>query len=453
MIEACEVLSMPEKLTTIISKFNDFRYFLLEGGRGGGKTQGVARLLSYVAEKNKVRVFCGRETQNTIEESVYTTFKDVIAKYNLNFSVYRDKIVHNTTGSEIRFKGFKEQGAVNIKGMEGVDILWIDEAQAITQNTLDIIIPTIRKQKAKVFFTMNRHVKSDAVYKQYSDRENCLHIYINYDDNPFISQALLDEAHACKAERPEDYRHIWLGLPSADAHNYLFNEDALDACLTRTFPHDPDNYTNRILGGDVARFGDNYSAGLILKQCGPTHWEEEFLDRWKKHDTVYTTGKFVEMMNQYNPDYTVIDSDGIGGAVFDNINANRSDVLPFHGGQVDNLDKVKYKNWRTAGYLMLEDLVNKGHLRIKSKFIVDQLREIQYKYDLTNRKIIIPKEQLIEAARRKGVKYNSPDEADALMMAVSQTENLKREQANVYTSRHGRTRGGSQTYSSESNLI
>ncbi len=447
-LAGCEVLSMPTKLTPIITQFNSFRYFLLEGGRGGGKTQGVARLLTYIAEKNKIRIFCGRETQNTIHESVHTVFKDIIFKYHLNFKVFNDKIIHNTTGSEIRFKGFREQGSVNIKGMEGVDILWVDEAQALTQNTLDTLIPTIRKQTAKIFFTMNRHKKGDPVYTMFSDRESCLHININYHDNKFTSQALLDEAEACKKERPDDYRHIWKGEPRADADNYLFNEEALDACLTREFPFDPSHYHSRILGGDVARFGDNYSAGLVLKQCGPEHWEEEFLDRWKKHDAIYTTGKFTELINKYRPDYTIIDADGLGGPVYDYVSDGRQDVHAFHGGQVeDNAQwKKTYKNFRTYGYLILEKMVNDGHLRIKSQFIIDQLKEIIFRYDVTGRKYIIRKEELIEAARKKGVKYNSPDEADALMMAATMKERVKREQAVAYTSRLGRSRGGGQTY-------
>lgn len=455
-IEGPEVLSMPDKLLPILEKFNDYRYFLIEGGRGGGKTQGVSRIISYISEKRGVRVFCGRETQNTIHESVHTVFKDVIGKYNLNFSVFNDKIVHNTTGSEIRFKGFREQGSVNIKGMEGVDIVWIDEAQAITQNTLDTLIPTIRKQKAKIFFTMNRHLKSDAVYKMFGNHPNCLHININYTDNPFISKALHEEALICKRERPEDYRHIWGGEPLADADNYLFNDEALEACLTRTFPHDSHLYHGRVLGSDVARFGDNYSAGLILKQCGPMHWEEEFLDRWKKHDAVYSTGKFNEMIVNYNPDYTIIDADGLGGPVYDFVAKGRKNILPFHGGQVkDDVNwKAKYKNWRTYGYLKLNDMVNAGHLRLKSRFIVDQLKEIKFRYDVTMRKYIIPKEQLIEEARKKGVKYNSPDEADALMMAVTQVGTIQKEQAEMYTRQHGRNRShGGQTYAAESNLI
>lgn len=450
-----EVLSMPDKMLPIITEFNNYRYFLAEGGRGGGKTQAIARLIAFIGEKRRVRVFCGRETQNTIQESVYTVFRDIIHKYKLNYRVLADKIIHNTTGSEIRFKGFKEQGSVNIKGMEGVDILWIDEAQAISQNTLDIIIPTIRKESARIFFTMNRHLKTDPVYTMFHKRENCLLIHIDYVDNPFISNALKGEALACKEERPEDYKHIWLGQPQASADNNLFNEDALDACLTREFPHDPNKYGSRIIGGDVARFGPNYSAGIVLKQCGPNHWEEEYLDRWKEHDAIYTTGKFNEMINIYHPDYTIIDSDGLGGPVYDYVSEGRHDVIEFHGGQVkdDANWKKTYKNWRTYGYLTLEELVNKGHLRLKSKFIVDQLKEIKYRYDITMRKYIIPKEQLIEEARKKGVRYESPDEADALMMAVTQVETVKEEQANVYTSQHGRIRGGGQTYADEGNLF
>lgn len=451
------VLTMPDKMLPIITEFNNYRYFLAEGGRGGAKTQAFARLLCYIAEKRKVRIFCGRETQNTIEESVYTTFKDIITHYKLNFKILSDRIIHNTTGSQIKFKGFREQGSTNIKGMEGVDIVWIDEAQAITKNTLDILIPTIRKEKAKIFFSMNRHLKGDPVFAEFHDDEDCLHIHINYLDNPFISNALLKLAEKCKAERPEDYEHIWLGKPQSTADNKLFNDDELDACLTREFPHDASKYGARIIGGDVARFGSNYSCGVVMKQCGPDHWEEEYLERWKGQNGVFTIGKFTEMINTYYPDYTIIDADGMGGPVYDCVADGRNDVLPFHGGQVDEDKewKKKYNNYRTEGYLILEELVKAGRLRLKSKFIVDQLKEIRYKYDLKMRKIVIPKEQLIEQARKSGIPYESPDEADGVMMAITQAETVKEEQANMFTTSHGRDRGGmgGQTYASDSTIF
>ena len=155
MIQLPEILDIPEKLISIITNINDYNYFLIEGGRGGGKSQSIARIILWIAEQRKVRICCGRETQAPISDSVHKIFNDLIENYNLNLSVKSNKIIHNLSGSSIIFKGFKEQGRVNIKGLEGIDILWIDEAQAISKSTLDIIVPTIRKKNSIVIFTMN----------------------------------------------------------------------------------------------------------------------------------------------------------------------------------------------------------------------------------------------------------------------------------------------------------
>ena len=143
-----EIIHIPEKLAPMITAFNTYEYFFAEGGRGGGKTQAVGRFLLYLGEQKKLRIVCGREIQKNIEESVFTLMVDLIDKYDLDYEIYtttgKERIVHRRTGTVIRFRGFREQGSVSIKGMEGVDILWIDEAQSITKHTLDIIIPTIR---------------------------------------------------------------------------------------------------------------------------------------------------------------------------------------------------------------------------------------------------------------------------------------------------------------------
>ena len=214
MIEIPKILNMPEKLLPFILKNNDYTYFLGEGGRGGGKSQGVARIFLYMAEQRKVRMVCGRETQNYISESVYSLLCDIIKTENLAFDILSTKITHKETGSTINFRGFRQQGAFNIQGMEGVDVLWIDEAQAITKQTLDVLIPTIlRNPNAKLFFTMNRHIEHDPVYEFLVGRPDCLHIHINYTDNPFCIEALKNEAAACKAKSEKDYLHIWMGEP------------------------------------------------------------------------------------------------------------------------------------------------------------------------------------------------------------------------------------------------
>ena len=230
-VQLPEILNIPPKLLPMVTDFNDYRYFHIEGGRGSGKSHSVARFLLYLAEQTHVRIVCGREIQNSIEESVYTILVDLIKQYNLAFSYTKNKIEHMVTGSTFKFKGFREQGAVNVKGLEGVDILWIDEAQAVTKLTLDTIIPTIRKDNAKLFFTMNPFMRDDAVSEFARNRKDCLSIKINYYDNPHCPLSLKVEAEESKARSERDYAHIWLGEPLATAGDYIFNYDKLWATL------------------------------------------------------------------------------------------------------------------------------------------------------------------------------------------------------------------------------
>ena len=189
-----EILNIPQKLYPFILDFNNYSYFLLEGGRASGKTQSTARFLLYIAETRLVRICCGRELQNSINDSVKTVFLDLIEKYNLNFEIKKDSLINTKTNSTRFFKGFREQGKVSIKGLEGIDILWIDEAQSIAKATLDIIIPTIRKKNSKIIFTMNRYTRFDSVYIFCAKRADCLHIKVNYYDNPFVDEKIIKEA-------------------------------------------------------------------------------------------------------------------------------------------------------------------------------------------------------------------------------------------------------------------
>jgi len=103
---------------------------------------------------------------------------------------------------------------------------------------------------------------------------------------------------------------------------------------------------------------------------------------------------------------------------------------------------------------MLAKMISAGNLRIKSPKVIDQLREIQYRYDTRSRKYIIPKEQLIEAARNRGIPFNSPDEADALMMAATQISGIDKKIRDNTRRSQGRSRGGkSYVYAEERPLF
>lgn len=430
VIELPNILNVPTKLLPVITQFDRYRYFLVEGGRGGGKSQTIGRWILYLAEKYNLRIVCGRETQNSINESVYSLLSDLVNTYQLNFQVFASKIIHRETLTVINFRGFREQGAFNIQGMEGIDITWIDESQALTKQTLDVLIPTIRKDNAKIIFTMNRHVHNDPAFAQFIGRDDCLHIKINYDDNPFCTQALRREAEECKKKSEADYNHIWLGEPLSQSEDAVFGHEELMACKKVVYPLRA-GYDYRIGGFDIARFGDDKCACVGIQQMGALHWEVNTVEQWDKKDLNYTTGNILLMTNEKNFNRSIIDEDGIGAGPLDTLNKGRglNNFVGFRNPALSYQDDKFFGNKRTANAYKLKDMILKGHICIKDDELLAELETLRYTFDHNQRRILISKDKM----KKEGVK--SPNLADALIMAVSLIGEVKQEQDNYYRPR------------------
>ena len=425
-----KLLDIPDKLLPVIEQFNDKRYFLLEGGRGGGKSQSIARFILYLAEKYKIRVVCGRETQNSINESVYSLFTDLIRANQLNFDIQSQKIISRSTESPINFRGFREQGVFNIQGMEGVDIVWIDEAQAITKQTLDILIPTIRKDNAKIFFTMNRYLYNDPAYAQFHKRDDCLHININFDENPFCTLALKKEAEECKKLNEKDYNHIWLGHPLDQSEDALYSLEEL--LRGKNNPHIlADGYGMRVGGFDIARYGDDKCAAVILQQMGALHWEEIYVDEWDHKDLNYTTGRILATINDNRADFAIIDEDGIGSGPLDTLTHGRKldYITGFRNPNIGYNQNKEFCNPRTINAYKLKNMLIKGHICLKDNRIIEELQTIKYTFDHNQRRILVSKDKM----RKDG--FKSPNLADAVIMAVSLIGEVKQTQERQYQPR------------------
>lgn len=409
-----EILNIPPKLLPIVTDFNDYLYFLLEGGRGSAKSHSVGRFLLFLGEERKLRVVCGREIQANIEESVHALLSDLIEQHNLAYEVLKHEIRHLTSGTVFKFKGFREQGNVSVKGLEGVDILWIDEAQSITKPTLDIILPTIRKENARIFFTMNRFMREDAVPEAMVGNPACLHVIMNYFDNPFCPLNLKVQAENCRNKSMRDYNHIWLGHPLAQADDYLFNfEKLVKSFEIKPFGEFPKK--QRILAIDFAAQGNDSCVATVLDRASNQHWTVSERLPWDEPDTMVSVGKIVNLIGQFKPDVTILDVGGMGKPVYDRLIEVGMDIQPFDGGSTDGVNIKDYANRRALGYFTLRDWFDSGFLCIdkdKHQDLVKELEKIKFKYRSNGCRVIQSKVDM-----KKELKY-SPDNADSLMMAV-----------------------------------
>lgn len=429
-IELPEILLIPDKLLPAITKVNSYRYALIEGGRGGGKSQAIGRFILYAAEQRNCRIVCGRETQNSIAESVYSLLSDLIRQFNLAFDIQASKIIHKVSGSTINFRGFREQGRFNIQGLEGVDILWIDESQAITKQTLDVLIPTIRKERAKVFFTMNRHVEHDPVYETFYNRPDCLHIHINYVDNPFCTEALRTEAEECKKKSEADYRHIWLGEPLALSEDCLFAYRELKNTTLNKHPL-REGYGLRLAGFDIARYGDDKCACVIIQQMGALHWEVVYTDQWEHKDLNYTTGRILSTSNEQNVIKSIIDEDGIGAGPLDTLNKGRGldNFTGFRNPPLPYKSNKECANPRTVNAYKLKKMIGEGHFVLTDEQLIQELTTLRFTYDHYQRKILVSKEKM----RAEGIA--SPNLGDACLMACSLIGEIRYDQVKEYEAR------------------
>jgi len=409
-----EILNIPPKLKPMITELNNHMLFLLEGGRGSAKSHTVARFLLFLGEERKLRIVCGREIQANIEESVHALLKDLIDQHDLAYDVFAHKIRHKWTGTEFSFKGFREQGNVSVKGLEGVDILWIDEAQSITKATLDIIIPTvIRTSNPKIFFTMNRFLRDDAVPEYCAGRKECLHITINYNENPFCPLALKIEADEMRSRSENDFQHIWMGQPIKQADDYLFNFDKLHKSLELA-PFGERFMRQRVLGIDFAAQGNDLCVATALDRVTNQHWGLAERVPWDEPDTMVSVGRIVNLIGEMKPDVTVLDIGGMGKPVYDRLIEIGMNIIPFDGGSTQGVDTKVYGNNRAYGYYLMRDWLDSEFLLMQDKDmeVVKELEKIKMKYRSNGVRMIQSKVDM-----KKDLGY-SPDNADSIMMAV-----------------------------------
>jgi phage terminase large subunit len=204
-------LSIPEKFKAL---FFRSRYKVFYGGRGGGKSWAVAMALIVLAYAKPLCILCTREFYRPIKDSVRKLIHNCLQSSGLEpyFRLSGNSITCTTTGSEFIFTGL-HHNITEIKSLEGVDICWVEEAQAVSNESWEILIPTIRKENSEIWVTFNPQLEDDDTYQRFviNPPKNAVVQKVNYCDNPFFPETLRAEMEFCRDYNPDDYGHIWLG--------------------------------------------------------------------------------------------------------------------------------------------------------------------------------------------------------------------------------------------------
>lgn len=191
------------------------RYKGAHGGRGSGKSHFFAEMLIERCLMEKTDAVCVREVQKSLSQSVKKLLENKIEVLGVGskFDVQEAKILA-PHGGVIIFQGMQNHTADSIKSLEGFDIAWVEEAQSLSQRSLDLLRPTIRKPDSELWFSWNPSLNSDPVdvlLRGETPPPDAVVVQANYRDNPWLPDVLRNELDYDLKRDPEKFAHVWLG--------------------------------------------------------------------------------------------------------------------------------------------------------------------------------------------------------------------------------------------------
>lgn len=222
------------------------RYKALYGGRGGAKSHFFAEaLVERCVIDPETRAVCTREIQKSLAQSVRQLIIDKIEKFGVKsrFVVPMDNesaiFVLDGVGrrvGRIDFSGLQNHTKDTIKSLEGYDIAWMEEAQSISQRSLDILRPTIRKPGSEIWASWNPNKPTDpvdALFRGPHPPRNSVVVEVNYHDNPWLPDELKEEMEGDRLRDPDKFAHVWLGGYQGRSESRVFRNWKVEEFTTR----------------------------------------------------------------------------------------------------------------------------------------------------------------------------------------------------------------------------
>lgn len=225
--------------------FQPKRYKVFYGGRGGAKSESICRALLLFGAQEKKRILCARELQGSIQDSVHKLLSDVISSNdNLRaFYEVQKATILGKNGTEFIFKGLKHN-ITEVKSMAGVDICFVEEAEKVSDQSWEVLIPTIRKDDSEIWISFNPKNLTDPTYQRFvvNATDDMLVKKVSWRDNPFFPEVLEKERLALLEQDLDAYNHIWEGEPDLRRNGAIYAKQILaareDGRITNV-PYDP----------------------------------------------------------------------------------------------------------------------------------------------------------------------------------------------------------------------
>ena len=225
--------------------FKPHRYKVYYGGRGAAKSWAFARSLLLQATQEPLRVLCAREVMKTLSDSVHQLLIDQIKALGLEgFYEIKETEIVGKNGARFMYAGLRAMDAAKIKSYEGVDVAWVEEAQAVSDKSWSILIPTIRAEGSEIWISFNPELDTDPTYQRFvvNQPPDAVVKKVTWRDNKFFPKVLEAERQHLLKTDPDAHEHVWEGKPRTVVEGAIYAREVvqmIEEGRFRPVPYDP----------------------------------------------------------------------------------------------------------------------------------------------------------------------------------------------------------------------
>lgn len=211
-------IELPEKLIPVFEGEADVRGAY--GGRGSAKTRSFAKMSAVRAYKwskegREGVILCGREFMNSLDDSSMAEVKHAINSepWLADHFDIGEKYIRTKDGRVRYIFSGLDRNVESVKSKSRILLCWVDEAEPVTEEAWQVLIPTLREEDSELWVTWNPKSKKSATHKRFreTDDSRTKVIELNWRDNPKFPEILNRIRIKDSKERPDSYDHIWEG--------------------------------------------------------------------------------------------------------------------------------------------------------------------------------------------------------------------------------------------------
>jgi phage terminase large subunit len=413
----------------------DVRHFFLWGGRGGAKTTAMSDFFAMTGRNEKATYLCTRETQNSMAESVYGSIVRSIEALQIPGYYMTESSVDHVMGAHMVFAGIGYRNGQHVKSTTNIGRAWTEEAQQVSQKSLEVLVPTVRKRKSKLYYTFNRIDQRDPIYDYFLSfktrkqklaatmedgtvvtwhlhrGDGAIGIEINHDGNPYFPETLeadrlRDQRHAHETGDWSHYNHVWRGMPQGLGESSIITIRQAMEASRRTV----DDEGAIEIGADIARGGKDRVVFYKRKGLAVIDYREYKQNAdGQKRRTTETAERLMSFAGDDRDVMIKVDDTGLGGGVTDVLEDAGFNVVGVNFAQ-NAQNRDYYSNVVAEMWFDFANIVDTVSIPDDIELIEELTERKEGRRDSKGRRTVEKKDDFIQRVGR------SPDKADALLL-------------------------------------